>query len=125
MSSFITEIRFSVPARLLSIIHFFALQDDAGSLDWGNWIVSERSFISSNCDLKTACSPVSVGSVNSLHFDDSLILYPSRTSLLQSEEVICLDQSAVQECRHVISATSADAPAVLDEDFNVVHIRLI
>ncbi|KAF7141866.1 hypothetical protein RHSIM_Rhsim06G0104600 [Rhododendron simsii] len=106
----------------LSPIHVFEkVQDDAGSLDWGNWIVSERSFISSNCDLKTACSPVSVGSVNSLHFDDSLILYPSRTSLLQSEEVICLDQPSVQERRHAISATSDDAPAVLDEDFNAGH----
>ncbi|KAL6962141.1 hypothetical protein U1Q18_037095 [Sarracenia purpurea var. burkii] len=61
----------------LSPIHVFEkFQDNVGSLDWGNWVFSERSFISSNCDLETVCSPVFEGSVNSLHFDDISDLYP-------------------------------------------------
>ena len=110
------------------------MQDDVGSLDWGNWVLSERSFISSNCDIETTCSPVYEGSVKCLHFDDFLNLFPSRTSLLQSEAIhhkeVSLDQSLVQqEYRHARSPILlADESAVHNEplkNIEVVHNALI
>lgn len=61
-------------STIFSPIHVFEnFQDDAGLLDWGNLILSERSFIGTHCDLKSACSLVFEGSVNPLNFDDILI----------------------------------------------------
>ncbi|CAL5384961.1 unnamed protein product [Camellia sinensis] len=106
-------------STIFSPIHVFEnFQDDAGLLDWGNLILSERSFIGTHCDLKSACSSVFEGFVNPLNFDDILNLDPSRTSLLQHEavqhEVVSLDQSPVQrKHRHAVSPPlSADEPVV-------------
>ncbi|KAL7246280.1 hypothetical protein ACSBR2_001409 [Camellia fascicularis] len=109
-------------STIFSPIHVFEnFQDDAGLLDWGNLILSERSFIGTHCDLKSVCSSVFEGSVNPLNFDDILNLDPSGTSLLQCEavqhEVVSLDQSPVQpKHRHAVSPPlSADKPVVHHE----------
>ncbi|XP_057490564.1 uncharacterized protein LOC130776382 [Actinidia eriantha] len=118
------------PSTSLCPIHVFEkVQDGVGSLDWGNWVLSERSFISSNCDIETTWSPVYEGSVKCLHFDDFLNLYPIKTSLLQSEAIqhkaVSLDQSLVQqEYRHATSPILfADEPATHNEPLKNIEVH--
>ncbi|KAA8538484.1 hypothetical protein F0562_028145 [Nyssa sinensis] len=101
-----------------SPIHVFEkVQDDAVSLNWGNWIFSEGSFISTNSGLESKCTLDFEGSVKSLHFDNFLsVSHPMGSSLLQKEvsldqcpilqEVFSLDQSCIQrEYFHAASPT--------------------
>ncbi|KAA8546400.1 hypothetical protein F0562_002861 [Nyssa sinensis] len=89
-------------------IHVFEkAQDDAVSLDWGNWMFIEGSFINTNSGLESECSPIFEGSVKSLCFDNFLsVSDPAGSSLLQDkvyldqhpilQEVVSLDQSSIQ-----------------------------
>ncbi|XP_059631837.1 uncharacterized protein LOC132274545 isoform X2 [Cornus florida] len=80
-----------------SPIHVFEkVQDDFGSLDWENWVISEKSFIGTNLGLERACLPVFEGSVKSLNFENFLcVSHPTGSSLLQNG--ICLDKCPIQQ----------------------------
>uniref|UniRef100_A0A5B7B8E5 AAA+ ATPase domain-containing protein n=1 Tax=Davidia involucrata TaxID=16924 RepID=A0A5B7B8E5_DAVIN len=114
-----------------SPIHVFEkARDDAVSLDWGNWMFTEGSFISTNSGLESECSPVFEGSVNSLCFDNLLSASdPTGSSLLHNEvnldqhhilqEVVSLDQSSIQrDYLHAISST-------LLADEQMTHLELV
>ncbi|XP_052201020.1 uncharacterized protein LOC127807329 isoform X2 [Diospyros lotus] len=115
-----------------SPVHVFEEDhDDSGSLDWGNWKLSERSFISTTCDLKSLCSPVPERSVSALHFDDFLNVCLSsrplpRNGAIQHEEV-SLDRSPVQsEHRHATSPIlSADEPVVHSEVSKDIEVGIL
>ncbi|KAK3036787.1 hypothetical protein RJ639_030817 [Escallonia herrerae] len=90
-------------------IHVFEnVQDDALSLDWGNWIFSERTFDSSTCGVESVCPPIYDGRVKSLQFDNFLNLsHSSAASLWQNEgssvqcpiqpETVSLDPFTMQQ----------------------------
>ncbi|KAL3504157.1 hypothetical protein ACH5RR_033998 [Cinchona calisaya] len=62
------------------------VEDDAHSLDWGNWSFSDGDFPSASSRLEDESSSVYERSVNSLKFDDfSSACYPSSGSTHQSK----------------------------------------
>ncbi|KAK3006872.1 hypothetical protein RJ639_016717 [Escallonia herrerae] len=89
-------------------LNFNPIHDDALSLDWGNWIFSERTFDSSTCGVESVCPPIYDGRVKSLQLDNFLNLsHSSAASLWQNEgssvqcpiqlETVSLDPFTMQQ----------------------------
>ncbi|KAF8377042.1 hypothetical protein HHK36_030414 [Tetracentron sinense] len=102
------------------------LQDDLVSLDWGNWILCERTLINSSCAPENACSSVFEGSVEPLNFDNFLTISNSiGTSVLQNE--VSLDQSPSQgRYMHPMSPTAssmlADGQVALRQQLKYLEV---
>ncbi|KAL2467727.1 P-loop containing nucleoside triphosphate hydrolase superfamily protein [Forsythia ovata] len=79
-----------------SPIHVFEnVEDNEATVDWGHWVFSERSSVSTSGSLGCGCLPVYEGSVNSLHFDTFLsassfirtLSYQNKTTLDQCSQI--------------------------------------
>ncbi|KAL6525090.1 hypothetical protein OROMI_030683 [Orobanche minor] len=82
-----------------NLIHVFEdVEGDLATLNWGDWVFSERSAID---DLYCGCSPVYEGSVDSLNFDNFLnVSHLTRTSLYQNPHLCAVPQKEVHGLRN-------------------------
>ncbi|KAJ6335668.1 hypothetical protein OIU78_012311 [Salix suchowensis] len=95
-------------------IHVFERgQDDARSLDWGDWIVCEKPFIDSSCSLKGSFSSNFEGFIGLLDMNDfpssshppGISIHRDNASL---DQCLC-QQEFVCEAPAIVSSTSSDA----------------
>lgn len=95
----------------LGPIHVFEkVQDNSETIEWENYIFSERSFTTSDYDGQFKCASLPGKSVKSLQFDGFVSLSPSRVSLpyigVSQPDHVSFDSSAFeQEHRPVSSPT--------------------
>ncbi|XP_057974939.1 uncharacterized protein LOC131162458 isoform X2 [Malania oleifera] len=89
-------------------IHVFErVQDDAVSLDWGNWVFCDSSFINTNFSLEGEGAFLSAfeDSVESLNFENVQSILPcSRKSVVQND-VFLVDSSIKEKKLHGILPT--------------------
>ncbi|XP_047310768.1 uncharacterized protein LOC124914297 isoform X2 [Impatiens glandulifera] len=113
-----------------SSIHVFKDDDDSVvSLDWGNWVFLDRSFISSSYELEYESSPIYQISSGTLSFDGFPSLHQSKTSVSVHEAIqheVVLGQSPIQQSNEWDKMKNVTGDACHESNLNrVVQLEFL